>query len=703
MSTSQHFDQPSPTVRYEVRDGAAVIRLTNPPVNGLGDTVRAGLAAAVDRAATDDHVHAVILVGDGKGFCGGADLRQFGTPAATADPTLPDVLSTIGQLPKPVIAAIHGFALGGGLELALACQYRIAHPDAKLGLPEVNVGLIPGSGGTQRLPRLIGASAALRMIQRGVPVTGTEAADLGLVDACVDGDPITAALDFLRTQVDTGTPGPVVDTLPPAAATGIDFDAARRTVRPSTRNRRAQLAAIDAVETATRLPIADGLAAERATFLRLLNSPDAAGLRHVFLAEKTAAKATDIPADTAPRPIGRVAVIGAGTMGSGIAMAFANGGLPVTVIEQNQDALDRGLARIRSTYETSAAKGKLTETQARERTALIEPSLHFDAVTGVDLVVEAVFEDMGVKKEVFGKLDALCTPGTILASNTSRLDLDEIARATSRPQDVIGLHFFSPANIMKLVEVVRGKATADDVVVTGLRLAKAIGKIPVLSKVCEGFIGNRMLTPYRREAEFLLEEGATPQQIDTALQNFGMAMGPCAMSDLAGLDIAWAARKRLAPTRPKHLRYSRVADILCENGRFGQKSGAGYYRYEKGSRTPIPDPAVDEIIRTCAAEDGIERRTITDEEIVDRWILALVNEGATLLGEGIAQRASDIDVVYVDGYGFPAYRGGPMQYATTLGLDVTLDKIRPLEKIHGETWTPAPLLEQLVAAGRTSF
>ncbi|WP_206033961.1 3-hydroxyacyl-CoA dehydrogenase NAD-binding domain-containing protein, partial [Rhodococcus sp. A14] len=618
-------------------------------------------------------------------------------------PTLPDVLSTIGQLPKPVIAAIHGFALGGGLELALACQYRIAHPDAKLGLPEVNVGLIPGSGGTQRLPRLIGAVAALRMIQRGVPVTGTEAADLGLVDACVDGDPITAALDFLRTQVDTGTPGPVVDALPPAAATGIDFDAARRTVRPSTRNGRAQLAAIDAVETATRLPIADGLAAERATFLRLLNSPDAAGLRHVFLAEKTAAKATDIPADTVPRPIGRVAVIGAGTMGSGIAMAFANGGLPVTVIEQNQDALDRGLARIRSTYETSAAKGRLTETQARERTALIEPSLHFDAVTGVDLVVEAVFEDMGVKKEVFGKLDALCTPGTILASNTSRLDLDEIARATSRPQDVIGLHFFSPANIMKLVEVVRGKATGDDVVVTGLRLAKAIGKIPVLSKVCEGFIGNRMLTPYRREAEFLLEEGATPQQIDTALQNFGMAMGPCAMSDLAGLDIAWAARKRLAPSRPKHLRYSRVADILCENGRFGQKSGAGYYRYEKGSRTPIPDAAVDEIIRACAAEDGIERRTITDEEIVERCILALVNEGATLLGEGIAQRASDIDVVYVDGYGFPAYRGGPMQYATTLGLDATLGKIRHLEKIHGETWTPAPLLEQLVAVGRTSF
>ncbi|UZG55436.1 3-hydroxyacyl-CoA dehydrogenase NAD-binding domain-containing protein [Rhodococcus opacus] len=701
MSTSQQH-QPSPTVRYEVRDRVAVIRLANPPVNGLGDTVRAGLTSAVARAAADDHVGAVIVVGEGKGFCGGADLRQFGTPAATADPTLPDVLTTITHSPKPVIAAIHGFALGGGLELALACHYRITHRDAKLGLPEVNVGLIPGSGGTQRLPRLIGAAAALRLIQQGTPVSGARAAELGIADDCFDGDPLGAAHDFLRTQVNTSVSGPVVDSLPPADAAGVDFDAARRTVRPSTRNGLAQLTAIDAVETATRLPTAAGLAFERAAFLGLLRGPESAALRHVFFAEKTAPRLSGVPPVSA-RPISRVAVVGAGTMGSGIAMAFANGGLPVTLIEQNQDALTRGTALVRKTYESSTAKGRLTETQARDRIALIEPNLDLDAAAEADLVVEAVFEDMGVKKEVFSKLDALCKPGAILASNTSRLDLDEIARATSRPSDVIGLHFFSPANIMKLVEVVRGEATADDVVATGLTLAQQIGKIPVLSQVCEGFIGNRMLTPYRREAEFLLEEGATPQQIDAALQAFGMAMGPCAMSDLAGLDIAWAARKRLAPTRPKDVRYSRVADTLCENGRFGQKSGAGYYRYEKGSRTPVPDPAVDEIIRTCAAEDGIERRTITDEEIIDRCVLALVNEGATLLGEGIAQRASDIDVVYVDGYGFPAFRGGPMYYAEALGLDVTLQKIRDFENLHGRTWTPAPLLAQLVDAGRTSF
>lgn len=522
MSTSEQH-QPSPTVRYEVRDGVAVIHLANPPVNGLGDNVRVGLATAVTRAAHDDHVGAVVIVGEGRGFCGGADLRQFGTPAAAAEPTVPDVLADIRSLSKPVIAAIHGFALGGGLELALACHYRIARPDARLGLPEVNVGLIPGAGGTQRLPRLIGAAAALRMIQQGTTITGTEGTDLGLLDACFDGDPLTAAVKFLDNTVTEGAPGPIVDTLPPADATGMDFDAARRSVRPSTRNGRAQLTAIDAVETATRLPTAAGLAFKRAAFLGLLRAPESAALRHVFFAEKTAPKLSD-GAAVSTRPISRVAVLGAGTMGSGIAMAFANGGLPVTLIEQNQDALDRGLARIRSTYESFLAKGKLDERQARDRIASIEPNLALDAAAGADLVVEAVFEDMAVKKEVFGKLDALCLPGTILASNTSRLDLDEIAAATTRPCDVIGLHFFSPANIMKLVEVVRGEATADDVVATGLALALQIGKVPVLSKVCEGFIGNRMLTPYRREAEFLLEEGATPQQIDAALQNFGMAM-----------------------------------------------------------------------------------------------------------------------------------------------------------------------------------
>ncbi|NLE82736.1 MAG: 3-hydroxyacyl-CoA dehydrogenase [Rhodococcus sp.] len=423
-----------------------------------------------------------------------------------------------------------------------------------------------------------------------------------------------------------------------------------------------------------------------------------------YLAEAVAAAAriTGLADTVAPRPIARVAVIGAGTMGSGIAMAFADGGLPVTLVEQNSEALDRGIATIGRTYESSAAKGRITAEQAQERIASIEPNLDFAAVADADLVVEAVFEDMDVKKDVFGRLDALCTPGTILASNTSRLDLDEIARSTSRPQDVIGLHFFSPAHVMKLVEVVRGDATADDVIATAMDLATTIGKVPVLAKVCEGFIGNRMLTPYRREADFLLEEGASPQQIDGALRAFGLAMGPFAMADLAGNDISWAARKRLAPTRPKDLRYSRVADTLCEAGRFGQKTGAGYYRYEQGSRTPIPDPIVDDIIRTCAQEDGIERRTITDEEIVDRCILALVNEAAALLGDGIAQRPSDIDVVYTHGYGFPKDRGGPMHYAENIGLDVVLTKIREFEKTHGRVWTPAPLLVDRVEGNHST-
>lgn len=431
------------------------------------------------------------------------------------------------------------------------------------------------------------------------------------------------------------------------------------------------------------------------------DSPESAE-QYLATAVADASKIADIPDSVTPRPIKRVAVIGAGTMGSGIAMAFANGGLSVALIEQSSEALDRGINTVRKNYESSASKGKITAEQAQERVALIEPHLDFAAASDADLVIEAVFEDMGVKKEVFGKLDELCKAGAILASNTSRLDLDEIARSTSRPQDVIGLHFFSPAHVMKLVEVVRGDVTADDVVVTSMALAQTIGKVPVLAKVCEGFIGNRMLTPYRREADFLLEEGATPQQVDAALKAFGLAMGPFAMADLAGNDISWAARKRLAPTRPKDLRYSRVADTLCEAGRFGQKTGSGYYKYEEGSRTPIPDPAVEEIIRKCAEEDGIERRNITDEEIVDRCILALVNEGAALLGEGIAQRASDIDVVYTNGYGFPKHRGGPMHYAETVGLDVVLGKIREFEKVHGRVWTPASTLVDRAEGGHST-
>ncbi|QSE88022.1 enoyl-CoA hydratase/isomerase family protein (plasmid) [Rhodococcus pseudokoreensis] len=702
MSETKHIVDLSPAVQYEVRGDVAVIRLANPPVNGLGDSIRTGLSAGIT-AAHDDVVRAVVIVGAGKGFCGGADLREFGTPAAAVKPSVPDVFDQIQALPKPVVAAIHGFALGGGLELALVCNYRIAQTGATIGLPEVNVGLLPGAGGTQRLPRLIGTAEALNMIQNGTTVTAARAAELGIVDHCVPGDPLDAALAFLSNGVPRGSAAPVIDQRPPASGDGVDFDAARRRVRPSTRNRVAQLAAIDAVEAATTHRIDDGLALEREAFVRLVDSPEAKALRHVFFAEKHAAKVADIDRATAPRPIERVAVIGAGTMGTGIAMAFANGGFPVDLIEQNTEALDRGVATIRRNYEATAAKGRLTAQQVEQRLALIEPHLDLHAASTADLVVEAVFEDMAVKREVFAKLDIICKPGAVLASNTSRLDVNELARTVSRPQDVIGLHFFSPANVMKLLEVVRGDATADDVVVTSLAVAQKIAKVPVLSKVCDGFIGNRMLSPYRREADFLLEEGATPDRVDRVLQDFGLAMGPFAMSDLAGLDIGWAARKRLAPTRPKHLRYSRVDDVLCEGGRFGQKTGSGYYRYVNGSRTPVPDPEVDAVIRRCAAEAGIDRREISDAEIVDRCILALVNEGAKILGEGIAQRASDIDVVYVDGYGFPASRGGPMYYAQNLGLEEVLRRIREFEVVHGEYWSPAPLLEQAVRNGSTSF
>ncbi|MDQ8701117.1 3-hydroxyacyl-CoA dehydrogenase NAD-binding domain-containing protein [Streptomyces sp. LHD-70] len=692
----------STTIHYETHGHVAVIRLANPPVNGLGDTLRTGLAAGIAAAATDDAVRAVVIVGEGKGFCGGADLRQFGTPAASVRPAVSEVFQQILALPKPVVAAIHGFALGGGYELALACSHRIAHRDATIGLPEVNVGLLPGAGGTQRLPRLIGTPAALELIQNGATVRATRAAELGMIDACVDGDVLEAALDFLDDGELAGAQ-PRLDDLPPVVADGADFAAARRLVRPSTRNGIAQLAAIDSVETATRLPIEEGLALERATFLRLLESPEAKALRHTFFAEKEAAKVTDIAPSVRPRNIERVAVIGAGTMGTGIAMAFANSGLAVALVEQDRAALERGMAMVKRNYEATAAKGRLAAHQVEERLALITPALDLDSVAHADLVVEAVFEDMAVKKEVFTKLDVIAKPGAVLASNTSRLDIDELARSVSRPQDVIGLHFFSPAHVMKLLEVVRGAATADDAVVTSIAMARRIDKVPVLSKVCDGFIGNRMLTPYRREADFLLEEGATPERVDQALQAFGLAMGPFAMSDLAGLDIGWAARKRLAPTRDKGLRYSRVADVLCEAGRFGQKSGAGYYRYASDSRKPIPDPAVDQVIRQCATEDGIQLHEIGDSEIIDRCVLALVNEGARILGDGIAQRASDIDVVYVDGYGFPAFRGGPMYYAQTVGLAEVLQRIQQFEAVHGASWTPAPLLERLVAQGKESF
>ncbi|MGW6397673.1 3-hydroxyacyl-CoA dehydrogenase NAD-binding domain-containing protein [Streptomyces sp. NPDC055134] len=688
----------SETVRYGTQDGVAVIVLDDPPVNALGHSVRQGIAAALDRAGEDSGVRAVVIAGSGRGFCGGADVRQFNTPAATADPMLRDVIAKIETSVKPVVAAIHGVALGGGLELALGCHHRIATADARLGLTEVTLGLVPGAGGTQRLPRLIGVPKALDLVQHGRRITGGEAAELGLVDALFEGDPVAAGI--AHAAVAAAVPAPGARDI---EAVHIDFAARHDAVRAKDRNALAQHAAIDCVEAATRLPLESGLTYERSRFDELVAGPESKALRHVFFAERRAAKIAGLPADTAVRDVAEAAVIGAGTMGGGITMAFVNAGIPVVLFEREQEALDRGLALMRQNYEVSAAKGKLTAAQIEERMGRIRPTLLLDDVADADLVIEAVFENMDVKKDVFRRLDAVCKPGAMLASNTSRLSIDEIAAVTSRPQDVIGLHFFSPANVMRLLEIVRGDATSPTTLAGCTKAAQRVGKIPVVVKVCEGFVGNRMLTPYWREANFLLEEGASPQQVDHALTRFGMAMGPHNVADLAGLDINWATRKRLAPTRPDRLRYCKVPDRICEQGRFGQKAGAGYYRYETGSRIPHPDPVVDEIIAQCARESGIERRALTDDEIVERCVLALVNEGAQILEDKIAQRASDIDVVYVSGYGFPAWRGGPMHYAETLGLDVTLKKIRALHEVHGEHWTPAPLLERLVAQGATRF
>jgi len=698
VNVTQPSDDVSSTVRYALHERVAVMFLDNPPVNGLGDTVRAGLHAGMARARADAGVDAIVIAGAGKAFCGGADIRQFNTPAATARPMLREVIAAIEASDKPVVAAIHGFALGGGLELALGCHYRVAQAGARLGLPEVNLGLVPGGGGTQRLPRLVGVARALGMIQAGTPVDAAAALAAGLVDAVTDGDVLDLALSYARDRA--GQTGHPVASRRAVQASGVDFAAVRAGLNPKARNAQAQQAAVDCVEAATRLPIEAGLDEERRLFDALVAGDASKALRHLFFAEKEAPRV--MGGGSAGR-VERVAILGAGTMGGGIAMAFSNAGYAVTLYERDQAALDRGLALIRKNYGITAAKGKLDAAGVEARIARIAPSLDIRDLAAADLVIEAVFEDMAVKQTVFRELDAVCKPGAILATNTSRLNIDDIAASTARPESVIGLHFFSPANVMKLLEVVRGARTGADVIATCMAVAQKIGKIPVLVGVCEGFVGNRMLTGYWREAGFLLEEGASSQQIDGALTRFGMAMGPLAMADLAGMDINWATRKRLAPTRPAHLRYSKVADRICELGRYGQKTQAGYYRYEPGSRQPLPDPVVDGIIEACAREAGIARRAVSDEEIVERCMLALVNEGARIIDEGIAQRASDVDVVYVHGYGFPGARGGPMFHAQTLGLAVTLDKIRNLRQVHGDHWKPAELLERRVAEGAATF
>ncbi len=690
------------TARLIRHGDVGVIELDNPPVNALSLGLRQGLAASLEAALADPSLAAIVMTGAGRMFCGGADLREFNTPASAQPPNTRDLRRAMERSAKPIVAAIHGSALGGGLEMALACHYRLAAPGAQLGLPEVRRGLLPGGGGTQRLPRRVGVQTALDMIVEGEQVDPARAHAIGLVDEIVEGDLRAGAIAFARRVAAAGGPHPVIAE----RAARIDdadafFAAARERIGKSKRGLEAPLECLACVEAATRLPFEQGLDFERQRFQVLVTGTQSKALRHVFFAEREAARIPGLPEHTPLRPIRRVAVLGAGTMGGGIAMSVANAGLPVVVLEASQAALDKGRATMAKNWAATVAKGRLSQADMDRRVALVTGTLAYDDLSDADLVVEAVFEDMAVKKQVFAKLDAVCRPGAVLASNTSRLSIDDIAAATSRPQDVIGLHFFSPANVMRLLEVVRGARTAPDVIATSMAFGRTAGKLPILVGNCDGFVGNRMLSAYGREAGFLLEEGASPIQVDAALETFGMAMGPLRVGDLAGLDIGWAGRKRAAATRPAHLRYSRVADRICELGRFGQKTGAGWYRYEAGSRTPIPDPLVDGIIEQCAAEAGIARRSVTDQEIVERTMYALANEGAKILAEGIALRASDIDLVYVNGYGFPAWRGGPMFYADTVGLDKVAARVNEFHAQHGEWWTPAPLLLQRAAGNRT--
>ena len=686
-------------VSYARQGAVGVITIANPPVNALGAGVRKGLLDRLDKGNEDPDAAALVLIGGGRTFPAGADITEFGKPPAS--PILPEVIAAYEQSPKPVIAALHGTALGGGLEVALGCDWRCATQDAKLGLPEVKLGILPGAGGTQRLPRLIGAENALTVIVGGDFVVAPKALEWGLIDEIVEGDLLEGAIAFAEKIVSEDRPRRRVRDMSVSAAAEL-FEGFRQTVAKKRRGFIAPLKCIEAVENATRLPFDEGLAAERAMFAELMASPQAAAQRYMFFAEREVAKIPGIDKDTPLRKIASVGVVGAGTMGAGIAMNFANAGIPVTLVEATEDALDRGFSTILGNYAASVGKRRLTRQQADMRIGRLTGSLDFADLARADLIIEAVFEDMALKNEVFAKLDRTCRPGAILATNTSTLNIDEIAAATSRPQDVVGTHFFSPANVMKLLEIVRGENTADDVLATVTRLARTISKIGVVVGVCDGFVGNRMLHAYWDQAYSLLLEGALPHEVDQALYDWGWAMGPFAVMDLAGTDVSWRVRQGRETTRDKTKPYPAVvADRLCSEGRYGQKTKAGWYRYEGNSRAPVPDPEVETLILKVSEDMGIARRGIADEEIVERCLYALINEGARILEEGIAARASDIDVIYHYGYGFPRYRGGPMFCADAIGLHKVLSGIRAFEERQPGLWTSAPLIARLAGKGKT--
>ncbi len=696
------------TCHTSVQDRVAVLTLDGPPVNSLGLAMRESLMAAFQRALADAGVDAVVLTGANGLFTGGADITEFGKPVGMQDPNLHQIIAAFEASPKPVIAAIAGTSMGGGTEVSLGCHYRVASVNALIGLPEVKLGLLPGGGGTQRLPRAGGVELALKMIVGGAPETARVLEDAGVLDAVLpEAGFVEAACAFARsvvkTGVATGTPHPRVRDIKVKMADPAPlFAAARADAAKKFPHFPAPQKCIDAIEAAVTMDIDAGLKREFELFMDLMRTPESAAQRHAFFAERAAGKVRGLSKEAKPREVKSVAVIGAGTMGGGIALNFLNAGLPVTLVETTQAALDRGVANIRKIIDGAVAKGTLSADKAAARLAQLQPTLDFAAVASSDLVIEAVFEEMSVKQSVFCRLDALAKPGAILASNTSTLDLNRIAQGTKRPQDVIGLHFFSPAHVMKLLEVVRGAATADDVLATAMALAKKIRKTAVVSGVCDGFIGNRMIEQYARQAMFLLEEGASVEAVDGAMEAFGMAMGPFRMSDLAGNDIGWAIRKRKRAENPS-MRYSRIPDTLCEAGRFGQKTGAGWYDYRPGDRTAHPSPWVANMLAGHRKTSGVAQRAIDAKEIVDRLILALVNEGAQLLDEGIAQRASDIDIVYLTGYGFPLWRGGPMFHAQQTGLPAVVERMHAFAaNPHADPafWTPAPLLERLAREGK---
>jgi 3-hydroxyacyl-CoA dehydrogenase len=686
-------------------DGIAVVTIDNPPVNALSSAVSAGISSAVAQIENDPSIQGVVFIGAGRTFVAGADIKEFGELTSgkiICRESLKPLLTRIEDLRVPVIMAIHGAAFGGGLELAMAGHYRVALPSAQVGQPEVKLGIIPGAAGTQRLPRLAGVAKAVEMCAEGAPVKAEDAVKSGIIDRLVEGDLLQGVIAFAKEVAARPVPKTRErnDRLGEPEQTAPILAAARETTRKKQRGLLAPLAAIDAIEAATKLPFNEGCQKEEELFTQCLFSEQSKALIHAFFGEREVAKIPDIPKETPIVPVNSVGIVGAGTMGGGIAMVFANAGIPVLLKESDQAALDRGIANIQKNYANSAKRGRFTQGFVDERLKLIRPTLNYDEFTGVDMVVEAVFESMALKKEVFRELDRVCKTGAILATNTSSLNIDEIASVTSRPQSVIGTHFFSPANVMRLLEIVRGAATGKEVIATCMQLSKRIGKVGVLVGNCMGFVGNRMFGPYRREAQFLVEEGATIEAVDNALYEFGMAMGPLATGDLAGLDVGWRIRKEFRHLQKPGVRQAFIEDRLCELGRFGQKTGAGWYRYDE-NRKPSPDAEVTALIRQWSSEAGILQREISAEEIIDRCIYALVNEGARLLEEGIALRGVDVDIIYLSGYGFPAYRGGPMWYADTVGLKQVYERICDFQQRLGNWWEPAPLLLRLAEQGTT--